>query len=137
DVRVVEAGRSDNADERTRTRLFSAVDSALRDVPPSRVAGTIMVTDGQVHDVPAAGASGGPLHVLITGEEDEFDRRIQFERAPRFGIVSRAVEMTYRVVSTGDEQGPVTVRLLVNGKRVSDEQAIIGQETALEIVVPN
>jgi len=138
DVRVVEAGRADNADERTRTRLFGAVDSALRDVPPSRVAGTIMITDGQVHDVPADGAaSGGPLHVLVTGEEDEFDRRIQFVRAPRFGIVGRTVEMTYRVVSTGNEQGPVSVRVLVNGKRFSTEQAAIGQEMALQIVVPN
>ena len=39
-------------DERTETRLFGALDSAFRDVPPSRIAGAIMVTDGQVHDVP-------------------------------------------------------------------------------------
>ena len=54
DVRVVEAGRADAADERTETRLFGALESAFRDVPPSRVAGAVMITDGQVHDVPAA-----------------------------------------------------------------------------------
>ena len=53
-MRVVEAGRADAADERTETRLFGALESAFRDVPPSRVAGAVMVTDGQVHDVPAA-----------------------------------------------------------------------------------
>src|SRR5690606_819385 len=79
DVRVVEAGRANAADDRTQTRLFGALDSAFRDVPPSRVAGAIMVTDGQVHDVPAqVDESGAPLHVLVTGEEDEFDRRIRF-----------------------------------------------------------
>ena len=53
-MRVVEAGKSDAADERTETRLFSALDSAFRDVPPSRIGGAIMITDGQVHDVPPA-----------------------------------------------------------------------------------
>lgn len=138
DVRVVEAGRADSADDRTQTRLFGALDSAFRDVPPSRVAGSIMVTDGQVHDAPAqAEAGGAPLHVLVTGDEDEFDRRIRFERAPRFGIVGRPVDLTYRVITTGDERGPVSVRVLVNGEQVSVEQAIIGQETPLELVIPN
>src|SRR5688500_17195881 len=48
DVRVVEAGRADAAEERTETRLFGALDSAFRDVPPSRIAGAVMITDGQV-----------------------------------------------------------------------------------------
>src|SRR5690606_535943 len=39
EVRVAEAGRADAADDRTQTRLFRELDSALRDVPPSRVAG--------------------------------------------------------------------------------------------------
>ena len=138
DVRVVEAGRASAADDRTQTRLFSALDNAFRDVPPSRVAGAIMVTDGQVHDAPAqVDESGAPLHVLVTGEEDEFDRRIRFERAPRFGIVGRPVDLTYRVVTTGDEEGLIDVRVLVNGEMVSVEQAIIGQEMPLELIVPN
>src|SRR5690606_32073967 len=70
DVRVVETGRSDAAEERTQTLLFGALDSAFRDVPPSRVAGAIMITDGQVHDAPAdAGGLSAPVHALITGEE--------------------------------------------------------------------
>ena len=138
DVRVVEAGRASAADDRTQTRLFGALDNAFRDVPPSRVAGAIMITDGQVHDVPAqVDESGAPLHVLVTGEEDEFDRRIRFERAPRFGIVGRPVDLTYRVETTGDEEGLIDVRVLVNGEIVSVEQAIIGQEMPLELIVPN
>ena len=34
------------------TRLFGAVDRALADIPRSRLAGTIAITDGQVHDIP-------------------------------------------------------------------------------------
>ena len=36
------------------TRLFAEVDRALADIPRSRLAGTIAITDGQLHDVPKA-----------------------------------------------------------------------------------
>src|SRR5690606_2318693 len=66
EVRVVETGRADAADERADTRLFGALESAFRDVPPSRVAGAVMITDGQVHDVPAgAEPLPAPLHALV------------------------------------------------------------------------
>ncbi|KFB09459.1 membrane protein [Nitratireductor basaltis] len=136
ELRVAET-TSDNAQERTQTRAFEALEGLLRDVPPSRVAGSIMITDGQVHDVPEnANGLSGPLHALITGEEDEKDRRIRFERAPRFGIVDKPLEMTYRVLSSGDETGPVEVEIFVNGELVAIEQASIGQEMPLEVTIP-
>jgi hypothetical protein len=137
DVRVVEAGKADAADERAETRLFGALESAFRDVPPSRVAGSIMVTDGQVHDVPgnAAGLSA-PLHALITGDEGEEDRRIRFEQAPRFGIVGKPLELTYRVIGTEGETGQVDVRVSINGEQQTVERATIGQEMPLDIVIP-
>ncbi|HEY5818725.1 MAG TPA: hypothetical protein VIU14_10060 [Mesorhizobium sp.] len=138
DVRVVDAGQAGAADERTETRLFGALDSAFRDVPPSRIGGAVMITDGQVHDVPAgAAAFGAPLHALITGEEGERDRRVRFEKAPRFGIVGKPLDLTYRVLSTGDERGAVDVRISINGQQAKVDRAFIGQETPLQIVVPN
>jgi len=138
EVRVVESGRAEAADDRTQTRLFGAAEQALRDVPPSRIGGTVMVTDGQVHDAPAeTGSLSGPLHVLVTGEEDEFDRRIRFERAPRFGIVGRPVDLTYRVLDTSGDGGTVTVRVLVNGEPVGTHEAVIGEEMPLELTIPN
>ena len=137
EVRVVEAGRASAADDRTETRLFGALDGAFRDVPPSRIAGAIMVTDGQVHDVPQANSFTAPLHALITGDEGESDRRIRFEKAPRFGIVGKPLEMTYRVIGSGDEQGMVDVRVIVNGNQVALERAAIGQETPLDVTIPN
>ena len=138
EVRVVETGEANAADERTSTRLFGALDSLFRDVPPSRIAGAVMITDGQVHDIPETAAGfTAPLHALVTGEEEERDRRIRFERAPRFGIVDKPLDMTYRVLATGDEQGTVDVRISVNGEQVSVDRAVIGEETPLEIVIPN
>ncbi|MGZ5918529.1 MAG: hypothetical protein ACXWJV_01865, partial [Hyphomicrobium sp.] len=61
------------------THLFGDLNNALADTPPDRLAGVILVTDGEVHDVPkGAGALGfdAPVHALLTGASDEFDRRI-------------------------------------------------------------
>src|SRR3974377_1817064 len=53
EVRVAEAGAADG--ETDGTRLFSALSGALSDVPPDRIAGAILITDGRVHHVPAGG----------------------------------------------------------------------------------
>src|ERR1051326_7056231 len=48
EVRVIEAGEADG--ETDGTRLFTALNSTLADVPSDRFAGVIMITDGRVHD---------------------------------------------------------------------------------------
>ena len=138
ELRVVETGKASAADDRAETRLFGALDGAFRDVPPSRIGGAIMITDGQVHDVPASMPGfSAPLHALITGEEDERDRRIRFENAPRFGLVGKPLAMTYRVTGTAGETGTVEVSIRVNGDIVATEQAAIGTEMPLDVTIPN
>ncbi|RWO84315.1 hypothetical protein [Mesorhizobium sp.] len=137
DIRVVEAGKSEAAEERTETRLFGALESAFRDVPPSRIGGAIMITDGEVHDAPGGTPDfNAPLHALITGNDQEKDRRIRFENAPRFGLVGKPLEMTYRVIATNNEAGSVDVRVSVNGEQVSVERATIGQAMPLQVTIP-
>ena len=95
-MRVVDAGQADG--ETDGTRLFSALGAALADVPPDRVAGAILITDGRVHDVPADTAALGfaaPVHALITGHAGERDRRVVLVSAPRFGIVGQSQTVTY------------------------------------------
>jgi len=138
DVRVVEAGKAEAAEDRTETRLFSALNGAFRDVPPSRIGGAVMITDGQVHDAPAGTPEfAAPLHALITGHQQEKDHRVRFEKAPRFGLVGKPLDMTYRVIASGGESGPVEVRVSVNGEQVALERAFIGQEMPLQVTVPN
>ncbi len=138
DVRVVEAGNAASAGERTETRLFTALESAVRDVPPSRIAGAVMITDGQVHDAPGAAPEfHAPLHALVTGAENEKDRRIRFEKAPRFGLVGKPLDMSYRIVSTGGGAEAVDVTVSVNGERVAVERAFVGDEMPLQVTIPN
>ena len=63
-----------------------------------------MITDGQVHDVPKSAAALGfdaPVHALLTGAPDEFDRRIEVLKAPRYGIVGQSREIEVAVRETG------------------------------------
>ncbi|WP_421916626.1 hypothetical protein [Mesorhizobium sp.] len=138
DVRVIEAGKTEATDERAETRLFSALEGAFRDVPPSRIGGAIMITDGQVHDAPSGAPDfHAPLHALITGNDHEKDRRIRFDNAPRFGLVGKPLDMSYRVISTENETAPVDVRVSVNGQQVSVEHAIVGQTMPLQVTIPS
>src|SRR5262245_36986998 len=106
EVRIVEAGYANG--ETDGTRLFSALGAALADVPPDRVAGAILLTDGRVHDVPSdPGALGfsAPVHALITGHPNERDRRVALISAPRFGIVGQSQSIVYRVEDSGISPG--------------------------------
>jgi len=81
------------------TRLFEAAQNLLLDTPPDRVAGIIMISDGQVHDAPDTAAQArlpGPLHVLLTGDPKRADRRLVLEQAPKFGIAGEATSLTVR-----------------------------------------
>ena len=59
-----------------------------------------MITDGEVHDVPASAAALGfdaPVHALLTGKPGEFDRRLLVVSAPRFGIVGSSQNIEVKV----------------------------------------
>ena len=58
DTRVIETSREESETE--GTRLFAALRDALSDVPPERVGGAILITDGDAHDIPGSVAGLGP-----------------------------------------------------------------------------
>jgi hypothetical protein len=138
DVRVIEAGQSDG--ETDGTRLFTALGSALADVPSDRVAGAIMITDGRVHDVPAdAGALGfaAPIHALITGSRDERDRRVALIAAPRFGIVGQSQTVTYRVEDQGADRGTAQVTVRRDGDVIETRTVAVGRPQQADIPIPH
>jgi hypothetical protein len=139
ETRVIDAGQADG--ETDGTRLFSALGSALADVPADRVAGVIMITDGRVHDVPADAATLGfaaPVHALITGHKDERDRRVALIAAPRFGIVGQPQTITYRVEDQGGgnaRTAQVTVRR--DGDIIDQGTVPVGVPQDVEIPIPH
>ena len=79
------------------TRLFGALAQAAGEISRQRFAGAVLITDGQIHDVPAAPPVPRPVHVLLTGKPGESDRRLVIEQAPGYGIVGKEVTIRYRV----------------------------------------
>jgi hypothetical protein len=103
EVKWVDASKP-TGESSSGTNLFADLNRALANVPPDRLSGVIMITDGQVHDVPKSAAGLGfdaPVHALLTGQPDEFDRRIEVLKAPKFGIVGQAREIEVAVRETG------------------------------------
>ncbi len=138
EVRVVEAGQSDG--ETDGTRLFSALSAALADVPPDRVAGAILITDGRVHDVPAEAAALGfaaPIHALITGHKDERDRRVVLVTAPRFGIVGQSQTITFRIEDQGVPPGSAQIAVRRDGETIDSRSVAVGQTVRVDIPIPH
>jgi hypothetical protein len=138
EVRVIEAGQSDG--ETDGTRLFSALSAGLADVPPDRVAGVILVTDGRVHDVPAEAAALGfaaPVHALITGRAGERDRRIQLVTAPRFGIVGQQQTVAFRVEDSGVRGGTARIKVSRDGEPVEERGVAAGETVRVQVPIPH
>ena len=138
EVRVAEASQSDG--ENDGTRLFTALSSTLADVPPDRIAGAILITDGRVHDVPADAAALGfsaPVHALITGKKDERDRRVVLITAPRFGIVGQSQTIVFRVEDQGAPPSPARIEVRRDGEALESRTVTPGQVVRVDVPIPH
>ena len=138
EVRWIDAGASDGQTD--GTHLFEALRSGLSDVPAERVGGAILVTDGQVHDVPAQAASIGftaPVHALITGRSTDRDRRVVLTQTPRFGIVQQSQTVGFRVEDNGTggavAQAVVTIRR--DGEVIERRTVTTGATTTVPVQI--
>jgi hypothetical protein len=119
------------------TRLFAALSNALADVPPDRLAGVVLLTDGVVHDIPASAAALGfraPVHALVTGHPDERDRQIKLIEAPRFGIVGRDQTVRAEVMERGGT-GSALVTVRRDGETIVRQEVRTGRPFSLPIRV--
>jgi len=138
ELRVASAGEADGNND--GTRLFSALSSMLADVPPDRIAGAVMITDGRVHDVPANSAALGfaaPVHALITGHADEIDRRVVLTQTPRFGIVGQSQTVGFRIEDQGSKIGAVEVTVRRDGEVLEKRVVTVHTDIAVKVPIPH
>lgn len=119
------------------TLAFAALRQALSDIPPERYAGAVMITDGQVHDIPASMEQlgySGPLHALVTGKQGEIDRTIKLTQSPKFGIVGQSQALRFIVEDHGTPPGQaVLITVAVDGVVSGTVTAQSGVETEMEL----
>ncbi|NOG72938.1 hypothetical protein [Roseicella sp. DB1501] len=119
------------------TRLFTAMEQALAEIPRARLAGVIALTDGQVHDVPATSPIEAPFHALLPGRPGEIDRRLRVIEAPGYGIVGRSVELRVAVEDLGLPEAAGAARLSIrrDGAPPRVESVPVGREHRIEIPI--
>lgn len=118
DLKVITVNGEDG-----ETRLFQSLARAMGKQPPERISGAILVTDGQIHDIPRKAEQMGinaPLHAVITGGVDEKDRRLVVENAPRFGLIGKTVTVDVRIEDSGHDK-PLPAALAEITMRVNGE----------------
>ena len=98
-----------------------------------RIAGTIVISDGVIHDVPRDLQQLGfdaPVHLLMTGQPDEGDRRLTVTEAPTFGIVDKDVTIKLRVddLPQSTPGGDATVTLMRDGEPLPSVNVPVGTE---------
>jgi hypothetical protein len=74
---------------------------ALAEIPRDRLAVTFVLSDGLAHDSDIPLDLPAPLHLLQTGAQDDWDRRLIVSNAPAFAIVGEPVTLTLRVEDEG------------------------------------
>ncbi len=135
DTRVVTVGG--NSATSGETDVFGPLAEATGDVPQGRMAGTILLTDGEVQDVPAhlqelSGA--GPFQTLLTGRHDERDRKLTVVSAPAYGIVGKTVQVTIRVDDTrGIDAKNANVTVTQDGGDPQVMSVPVGEDFAIDV----
>ncbi len=100
DIETVEF-RNAAGSGRDGTTVFTALAEVLAGLDRSRVAGVILVSDGQIHDRLHQADASFPIHALITGKRGGFDRKIVFNQAPAFAVVGESVQLSAAVEDEG------------------------------------
>ncbi len=110
------------------TLLMSRLVEAMAEEPRARLAGAILLTDGQVHDLASAPDMPAPLHALLTGHATDWDRRLIVQNAPAFAILGEELILTLQI----EDQGRVPAEL---GREAKLKIAVDGAEPE-EYTVP-
>ncbi|WP_372892433.1 hypothetical protein [Rhodosalinus sp.] len=122
------------------TRLMTAVSEALAREPRGRVAGVILLSDGRLHDLERLPELPAPMHLLLTGTESDWDRRLIVKNAPAFAILDEEIELTLRVEDEGAApEGARTAPLdiSVDGAEPERFEVPIGRDVTLPVTLPH
>ena len=124
--------------ENAGTLIGSTLAEALAAEPRSRIAGAFIVSDGQAHDAglmlePAP----APVHVLLTGKRQDWDRRLVITNAPTFGIIGEPISVRLRIEDEGaaPDDGFADVTISIDGEEPQTTNVPIGVDLELPLVL--
>jgi len=122
------------------TELMTALATALAEEPRGRIAGIIALSDGRIHDIDRAPELPAPLHLLLTGREGDWDRRLTVRNAPAFAIIGEPVTLTLRIEDSGAAPAGAVMAPLdisVDGAAPERFEVPIGEDIELPVSLPH
>ena len=122
------------------TELMTAIADALAEEPRARVAGILAISDGRVHDADLPIDLPAPMHVLLSGRADDWDRRLTVRNAPAFAIIGEAVTLTLRIDDLGAAPAGQTLAALdisIDGEPAQTFRVPIGEDITLPVTLPH
>ncbi len=121
------------------TTLMTAVTEALAEEPQARVAGIILISDGRLHDLDRAPILPAPTHLLLTGQPDDWDRRLVVENAPAFAILGEEFNLTLRIEDQGaaPETASVPLSISIDGETPITVPVPVGEDVRLPVTLPH
>jgi hypothetical protein len=126
DVRVVTMN-----DTSAGTNLSPALDQALSDVPADRVAGAIVLSDGQIADA-ADAVRPFPVHQAMIGAPKERDRRIIVKNAPRSAPIG---EIARFVIQVEDTAASAQLTVHIGDEAPQTQDVPTGEDVVIEVPV--
>jgi hypothetical protein len=137
----VRVQRFADADDNRGSLAMAALSEALADLPRARLAGVMLISDGQVHDAASAPDLPAPLHVLLTGAPTDWDRRLIVKTAPGFAILGEPTSIVLRI----EDQGAIPATLppeamleITLGEAAPFRVRIpVGEDLELPLTLPN
>ena len=129
------------AEDNAGTLAATALAELMAEEPRARIAGAVVVSDGQVHDVERMPDLPAPLHVLLTGRDTDWDRRLIVRNAPAFAILDEEVQLTVRIDDQGavpeDVAGEAELTISVDGGEPMPFTVPVGQDIELPVTLPH
>jgi hypothetical protein len=121
------------------TQIGAALAEALAAEPRARVAGAIVVTDGQAHDADLAPALPAPLQLVLTGHAKDWDRRLLIETAPAFGIIGEETRIRLKVLDEGAVPkaagAEADLTIAIDGGEARSYRVEVGQDLELPLTL--
>jgi len=122
------------------TEMLTVLSEALAEEPRARVAGIVALTDGRVHDADLPIDLPAPFHVLLSGEQTDWDRRLTVVGAPAFAIIGEPVILTLRIDDLGaapEGSGMAELDISIDGDEPQRFRVPIGEDLELPITLPH
>jgi hypothetical protein len=122
------------------TLLMTTLSEALAEEPQGRIAGIVLITDGRIHDIERAPGLPAPTHVLLTGHDGDWDRRLIVRNAPAFAILDEEFRLTLRIDDQGaapDSGGFVDLSIAIDGGPPMVFNVPVGEDLDLPLTLPH